>query len=329
MYRVKPKNAPIVLLVHPSFDPRSNSQAQVELDVMRSLKRLGHDVEVLAVQKDLRRLDRKLVELKPKLVFNLLEEFRNEAVFDFHVITWLEAVGIPFTGCNPRGLIRSRSKLGVYHLAQSLGVACPPVFPLTNLNKRYIEDILEKVRPVILKFDREHASLGLTQKSVCNTFAQVKSAYSRMRRVSSAELILQKFISGRELTVSLVGNRRPVVLPAWELRLPSPTSIASERIKFSAKVRRQQKVRAFKWKGNSSQMSKSCLRLFDNLGLSGYARFDFRLDSSGEAHLIDVNANPNLSRTEDLAYSAKALGWSYDELIGRVLRLAVEFKPRS
>ena len=79
-----------------------------ERDVFMALRRLGHSVRVVGVSHDLRAFEREMVEVRPHIVFNLLEEFRFEAVFDFHMVAYLEALGVPFTGCNPRGLILSR-----------------------------------------------------------------------------------------------------------------------------------------------------------------------------------------------------------------------------
>ena len=49
-------------------------------------------------------------EFKPHVVFNLLEEFHNNVLFDQNVVSLLELLRVPYTGCNPRGLILARSK---------------------------------------------------------------------------------------------------------------------------------------------------------------------------------------------------------------------------
>src|SRR4051812_27813735 len=107
------KSKRILVLVHPQFDPRlkARAAAATEWDVWRGLKALGATVDVVAAETDLRAFDRQLSAFRPQLVFNLLEEFRGEGVFDFHLITYLESLGLPYTGCNPRGLIVTRNKL--------------------------------------------------------------------------------------------------------------------------------------------------------------------------------------------------------------------------
>jgi D-alanine-D-alanine ligase len=61
--------------------------------------------------------------------------------------------------------------------------------------------------------------------------------------------------------------------------------------------------------------------------MSGFARMDFRLRSDGRIFLIEANANPNLSKGEDLAESAKAAGISYTTLIKRIVQLGLAYMP--
>ena len=61
--------------------------------------------------------------------------------------------------------------------------------------------------------------------------------------------------------------------------------------------------------------------------MSGYARMDFRMRSDGSMFLLEANANPNLSKGEDLADSAKAVGISYTKLIDRIVQLGLAYMP--
>src|SRR5476649_1879529 len=98
------KKQRVLLLVHPRFRPdRGNRRSSTENDIWQTLKTLGHVVEFALVDTDLRPLDMAVKQFQPTVVFNLLEEFREQGIFDFHVVSYLEALGIPCTGCNPRG----------------------------------------------------------------------------------------------------------------------------------------------------------------------------------------------------------------------------------
>ncbi|NJL24285.1 MAG: hypothetical protein HC902_03305 [Calothrix sp. SM1_5_4] len=78
----------VLLLVHPRFRPDRGKREGTEFDVWSALRKLGFSTEVAAVDSDLRGFDRQLREYLPDVVFNLLEEFDGEAVFDFHLVSF-------------------------------------------------------------------------------------------------------------------------------------------------------------------------------------------------------------------------------------------------
>lgn len=294
-----------------------------ERDIWNALKRLGHQVEYTSVRRDLKALDADLARFRPHVVFNMLEEFRDEGVFDFHVVSYLEALGVPYTGCNPRGMILSRNKMWVGEVARGLGVQVPRTQPLRP-GQRVSSSI---PLPSFLKFNREHASFAINQRNRVKTFAQLHTRVKEMRAALNAEILAQQFIEGREITVSIYGNRRLTALPPWELHLPKGEAFATERLKFSASYRRQHGIRARRsMHPAAARVVPLAKRLFEAMDLSGYARFDFRLRGD-QPYLIDVNANPNLAKTEDMASAARAKGLTYPHLIQEILTLGRNYQP--
>jgi D-alanine-D-alanine ligase len=312
-----------IVLVHPDMRP-GRPGAQTETDVCASLRRLGYSIDVLKCRErqDLFELERLLKTKGPYIVCNLLEEFLDEAVFDFHPVTMVEACGVRYTGCNPRGLVVARSKLLTMRIADTIGVPVPKTWRVDEIKSK------SKVTyPLFIKFNREHASRGITSRNRVSNFRTLQAEVSRMRGVFDGELIAQEFVEGSEVTIGVVGNRNPIALPAWKLGLGDQRRFATERLKFSSKVRRRLGVRATLYRGKfADEMRLAARRLFASLEMSGYARFDFRTNSEGY-WLIDVNPNPNLSKTEDLAYSARNYGWSYDDLIARIVGFGRAYRP--
>ena len=288
----------MLLLVHPHYRPdQTASRASTELDVWRGLRRLGHAVTVAAVADDARAFERQLTEVRPHVVFNLLEEFRGEGAYDFHLVSRLEALGVPCTGCNPRGLIISRNKWLVTAAAGASNVPTPET----------ARGATATAFPAFVKFNREHASRGITRANVVRGPEELMRAAARLRRNFPGELITQAFVRGTEVSVGVWGNARPEALPPRALRM-APDRVATERLKFDARYRRRIGVRATAYLGPASaEMSRHARRLYAALDLSGYARFDFRVSDQGP-FLIDVNANPNLSVDEDFARAARGGG---------------------
>ncbi|NJL24284.1 MAG: hypothetical protein HC902_03300 [Calothrix sp. SM1_5_4] len=182
---------------------------------------------------------------------------------------------------------------------------------------------------MFLKFNREDASFGITKGNLARDSAQYRRAVSRMSERYDGEVIAQSFIPGREVSVAVWGNSRVESLPPWELGLRGDEVFATARVKFDASYRRKRGIRARKYAGDGAEeLRRRSARMFRALDMSGYARFDFRIDASGESYLIDVNANPNLARGEDFACSAGAEGIEYIEMIDKIVRLGLAYAPR-
>src|SRR5258706_8069528 len=83
---------------------------RTEYDVISTLREMGHEVRALGVHDDLGELRRACEEWKPNIAFNLLEGFDDITIFDQNVVSHLELLKLPYTGCNPRGLLLARDK---------------------------------------------------------------------------------------------------------------------------------------------------------------------------------------------------------------------------
>ena len=77
---------------------------------------------------------------------------------------------------------------------------------------------------------------------------------------------------------------------------------------------------------SQEKISKLCKRVYRALGMSGYARMDLRLTASGDIHVIEANANPNIEYGEYFSESAESVGISYDALLQRILNLGLNYE---
>jgi D-alanine-D-alanine ligase len=75
-----------------------------------------------------------------------------------------------------------------------------------------------------------------------------------------------------------------------------------------------------------TQLDKLSRRIYRALGLTGYARMDFRVSAEGQVYVLEANANPNLEAEEDFAESARAAGIAYDDLLGRLMALGLSYQ---
>ena len=318
------KSKRVLIAVHPHFRPdRRAKRAGTEADVWVALRRLGHQVRVAGVEEDLDQFGAEVSEFKPHIVFNLLEEFRGEAIFDFHVISLLEARGIPFTGCNPRGLVLSRNKYLTGLVAQGLGVRTPRSWLLFRGEKERLSPAPEF--PLFVKLNREHASLGIRESNRVQNPMQLRSTCRRLRDKFDSEILLQDFILGKDVTIGVWGNQRCSALAPRTLHLGGRDRVSTARVKFSASWQKRRVIRSVEFKAEcTGRLQKEALLLYRHLDMSGYARFDFRVQEDGTTFLIDVNANPNLAKDEDFVVSS---GLPYLEVVEKIIDLGLRYRP--
>ncbi len=317
----------VLLLLHPKFHPdRHKSQPGTEFDVWKALSQ-GHHVDIVSAHLDIRKFDRQLAELRPDVVFNLLEEFRGEAAFDFHLVGFLESLGIPVTGCNPRGLIFARNKGAVSHIARGLGVECPngeTVSRIGDLNRS-----VRKLKfPLFVKLNREDASFGIRESNRVASSVALKREFLRMRSSFEHDVMIQEFIPGYDVSVAAMGNRKPRFFRPRRMSMRVGSRVQTAKLKFSVKEQRRQKARSTVFAGESwKRIVGKIGDLYQTLDLSGYSRLDFRVSMENCWYLIDVNANPNLAKNEDFALSAKDQGIGYPELLDKIMQMAKSYQP--
>jgi D-alanine-D-alanine ligase len=306
---------------------------KTEYDVVTTLRDLGHDVRPLGVRSDLGVIRKAVEEWRPHIAFNLLEEFDGVALYDQNVVAYLELLRVPYTGCNPRGLILSRDKALTKKILVYHRIPCPEfvVFP----RGRMITRPARLGFPLIVKSLWEDASLGIAQASVVEDDDRLRERVTFVHQHLGTDAIAERYVHGRELYVGVLGNHRLRVLPVWELmmdRLPDDARpIATRRLKWSRSYQRKHgirwgpaKVLPSEAEGRVQRLAKRTYRV---LGLSGYARMDFRLSEDGRAYLLEGNPNPDIGYGEELAESAEKAGLSYEALLRRILNLGLRWRP--
>ena len=303
-----------------------------EYEVKKALIDLGHEVRILGVSDNLAIIRHHIKYFKPKIVFNLLEEFKGEAVFDQNVVSYLELMGTPYTGCNPKGLIIGRDKALSKKILSYHKIKIPKfqVFPRNRPN------IKSKIKefPVIVKCLNEEASLGLSQASVVHNKEKLKERVAFIHSRYNTDAIAEQFILGCEYFIGVVGNYRLESLPVWELKFEQSHDPEKEFYTNSAKFDVDYRGRKGITTGKADltpekeqELRKIAQRAYKILGLSGYARIDMRVSKNGTPYVIEANPNPDISKSDDFSKSAKKAGYTYKNLINKIIRLGLQWSP--
>lgn len=306
---------------------------KTEFDVMAGLGALGHDVRALGVHSDLSVIREALDDFNPHITFNLLEEFHGVALYDQHVISYLELLQRPYTGCNPRGLMLSHDKALSKKLLTYHRVPVPKfaVFP----QGRRVHRPKSLEFPLIVKSLIEHASMGISQASVVHNDAKLRERVEFIHTSIGTDAIVEQYLEGRELTVCVIGNQRLQLLPILELEfnaLPEGAPrIQTERIKRDMAYQKRVGVALAAPTDLGEEVERRLLALakrsYKTLGMSGYGRMDFRLTDDGRLYVLEANANADISVGEELADSAELAGIGYEELLQKVINLGLSFRP--
>src|SRR5262245_30221398 len=136
----------------------------MEYDVIETLREIGHEVRVLGINDNLGGIRPTSGLFKPHIVFNLMEAFADVTTFDQNVVSYLELLRAPYTGCNPRGLILARDKALSKKLLAYHRVRVPEFFVVRRGQKPALPGRMDY--PVIVKSLFFEASVGISQASV-------------------------------------------------------------------------------------------------------------------------------------------------------------------
>ncbi|MFG0317643.1 MAG: D-alanine--D-alanine ligase [Planctomycetota bacterium JB042] len=326
----------VLVLLHPDLMPPEKldgttareRQPWLSLyDVTTTLRELGHEVKVLGVQWELAPIRHEVKSWKPHVVFNLLEEFYGMVEFDQHVVAYLELLKVPYTGCNPRGLVLARGKALSKKLVGYHRVKVPGFFTVRRGRAPKVPKGCSF--PLIVKSLTADASEGIAQASIVEDKEALVERLHFVHEKIGTDAIAEEFIPGREIYCTVLGNSRLQVFPPWEVsfeRLPAGTvPIATAKAKHDPEY--QQKIGMVQHPAEGldeklvDALVRTSKRIYRALEIDGYARIDYRLAPDGTFYFLEANPNPDIGSNEEAACSAEAAGISYPQLVQKILAL--------
>jgi D-alanine-D-alanine ligase len=333
------KKQRVLVLMHPELIPPDSSKGfseqeinewKTEYDVVTTLRRAGHDVHPLGVADELKPIRDEIESFKPDVVVSLLEEFHGEAIYDQNVASFLELMHVPYTGCNPRGLMLARGKdlsktLVHYH---RIPVPAFAVFP----KHRKVRRPARLALPLIVKSLSEDGSYGISQASVVDSDAKLAERVGFIHERVGTAAIAEQYIEGREIYVGVLGNERLRVLPVWELQFGNMAQgdwpIATEKAKHDPDYQERRGILHGPAKNLAPELvariQRIAKRIYRTLELDGYARIDFRLAADGTPYFLEANPNPEIAESQEFAAAARRDGIKYLDLLHRILSLGIQ-----
>lgn len=300
------------------WSPQDVAAVMANVKAVRDVLRgAGHEVELVAVRlNDLRWLSR---VKRNELVFNLCEGINGHARYEDWVLGALELTGVPFTGCRHWPITICHRK---YHANALLSAASVPVPEFVLAERGQIPS--EFPLPAIIKPNGEDASVGIDMGAVCTTRKTVRQRVGMLLE-NFDEVLIQRYIAGREFNVGFVGNQ---ALPISEIdfdAMPAGSwpivTYAAKWVEGSPDDAGTQPVCPARIPADLARRIVAVARKaweFMSRG-EGYGRVDLRLDEQNQPWVLEVNPDPDLSRDAGLARMGRAHGWSYEELVLQIV----------
>jgi D-alanine-D-alanine ligase len=310
------------LLQHPDW--------KTEFDVREALKKLGHRTRVIGISDDIGPFLHAVSQERPDIVFNLVEHFDDQAVLERSVAAVIEIMRIPYTGSGPTGLTLCKNKglmkkLMAYHKIKT------PKFHVMHLNRN--SRVPANMRfPMIIKPVSEDGSYGISQASFVESAEALQERVRFIQQHFMQDALVEEYIEGRELYVSLIGNKQLKAYPPREVVFrdvpDNEPKIATFRAKWDDTYRE-------KWgienrfanplaDGVMERIERLCKKVYRVLNLNGYGRIDLRLTPTNEIMIIEANPNPGIAGDEDFSLSVTKNAMTYEDFIQKLLLLGLE-----
>ena len=327
-----PPDLPVLLLFNLDLNWSAHEQEEV-LEVTSQLdeavRSLGYETTLVAITDD--DLDRALSQFDPLdyIVFNWCESIPGIDHSEWLIAEYLEQRGFAFTGASSATIALAQNKYRIKKILDASGVLTP-VWQVYNRSS----NIAWNRFPAIVKPSREHCSEGIDRNAVVLNEDELTNRIKYIREKYRQPVLVEDFIDGRELHISLLENGTIDMLPPAEMEFSSFNDehdrICSYEAKFVPESEQYQKINTLlpaplteKELRDVEDVSKAA---YIAAGCRDYARIDIRLKDS-VPYVIDINPNADISPDTSTISAAELAGYSYGEFGGRIISLAVRRHP--
>jgi D-alanine-D-alanine ligase len=318
-----------VAVVHgyvPPDAPHDEQDVLVEVAaVSDTLTALGHEPIALPLFFDTQKFITEIRYIKPDLIFNLVETIDGLGRYVYLAPTIYDYLAIPYTGSHTDAIYISSNKLLAKQCMKAAEIPTAPWLTLGMINQGH--SLFQP--PYIVKSVWEHASIGLTVKSIVYETAHLSDALHIAHTNSGGTWFAEAFIDGREFNLSmLAGSTGPTVLPPAEMTFRNFPNGKPRIVDYEAKWDEssdayKQTVRSFDFPSSDQplldrlrEIALQCWQVFE---LNGYVRVDFRVDVNNHPFVLEVNTNPCISPDAGFFAACQRGGLNYQNVIERII----------
>jgi len=277
------------------------------------VKRIGN------VNKLLEQVD----DLDVDIVFNISEGLfgRNR---ESQVPIILEMKGIPFVGADALTLGLTLDKVLAKKIFKAENIPTPKFFEVKNIQS--LTDTDHMKFPLIVKPRFEGSSKGLSESSRVENIDELRTQVEHVLETYKQPALVEEFISGSEFTVGVIGNDDPVALAVVQVKIDGRlqlnnkfytfSRITSDRLEYVCPAKISHEL--------TKKLQELALKVYTTVECRDFGRVDFRVDKDGKPYVLEINPLPSLSTEDVFPLLAKEIDLTYNEIIGKILHLALE-----
>lgn len=265
-------------------------------------------------------------------VFNIAEGIHGESR-ESHVPAILEMLNVPYSGSGVLTQAITLNKSRKKEVLKYYGIPTPKFQVFTSSHQKLRPDFKF---PLMVKPDAEGSSVGITNASLVFDQTALKKQVQHVIKTYDQPVLVEEFCAGREFTVSLLGNNKPVVLPIVEVNLDQLPTTMNKIDSYEAKwifdtpdnPKEMLNCPAELKPRLKAQVERIATKTFTTLGCVDFCRIDMRLDAAGVPNVLDVNALPGLvpdiRANSRFIRSCYAAGMTYTDIILAILNAALK-----
>ena len=315
----------------PARKKKSRKKAKREKEdreeILEALEKLGHEPFYQVLDGTPQCLN-SLAKCEADLIFNLTESFAGDDTKEMHVAAYLDLLGKPYTGAGPHASFLAQDKAIAKKMFAFHGIRTPYFATSYRGSIEHAHDI---AFPLIVKPLAEDGSIGINADAVVTSVKELMERVETIQNEFDSPAIIEEYIEGREIYAAILGSYESAqALPLVELdfsKLPKGTpKIASYDVKF------EKDAEAYKLTKSGvaedlddetvTRLTETALAAHRAVKLRDYGRIDMRISAKGDVYVIEANPNPWLASAAEFAMAAKKAGYSYTDMIEKIVELA-------
>lgn len=305
------------------FQPNPHGAIQMDITVEainRALLESGHRVTKIPAGLD---LPERILAAGPDVIYNASTGIAKKTQ-QAHVVAMLELLDIPFVGSrlatHVLGLYKQVTKL----IFQQEGIPTPKYQVFTtgeeplDLSLRF---------PLIVKPEHEGSSIGISPESIVDDTAALRRVVGKNVGLYKQRALVEEYISGREFTIGVLGNKNPTVLPIQEMIFRAEEGAHRKTQTYDIKERDAINTQcpADLTDAKRNELEAYAIKAYRAMDCRGYARMDVRMDEAGTPYFLEVNTLPGMQPDySEFPRMAVHGGYSFRALVERLIELAME-----